>query len=155
MLNSSYNDYFGRSKSFFNKYYIDYCLKEITNTINLTENENKIIKKAKYKYYTLIGLNSLIFIYTSRRIYNKGILELYSGKWVFNIRDGFLFSVVFSLGFMVFLYREAHKLYYNDVKYIIKKYKFIDEQKYLDAEINFKIAEKFKHKLNQIEQGKF
>jgi hypothetical protein len=153
MFNSTYNDYFGRSKSYFNKYYIDYCLKEISKTKKFTENEAQIIKKGKYKYYTLIGINFLIFIYTSKRIYTKGILELYSGQWAFNIRDGFLFSVLFSLGAMVYLYKEAHRLYYNDVKYIIKKYKYIDQQQFLDAEINLKIAERFKGKLEQIERG--
>ncbi len=153
MLNGTHNDYFGRKKSVFGKYYIDYCLKEITNSHKINEEELKIIKIAQIKYYTLIGLNFLIFLYTSKRIYKKGILELYLGEWVFNIRDGFIFSIGFSLGAMILIYRESQRTYYNDVKYIIKKYKFVNSKQYADAAINSKIAEMYKDKLEEIERG--
>ena len=118
MVFGKYNDYFGRNKSYFNKSYIDYCLKEIECNNNLNEEEISIINGAKLKYNFFISVNLCIFIYTTKQIYTKGLQKLYDKSRIFRFRDSFYFQTGFSIILMFLIYKEAQKTYYNDVKYL-------------------------------------
>ena len=126
----------------------------LLSKIILVTKEENIIKTAKLKFYSLYFTNFLIFIFSARRIYKKGKIEIYITNDNMRIREGYLFTTLFSSCLMIYIYRMSHKIYYNDTKYIIKKYCFVNEDQYKNAYINNKIAEMFKDKLNLIEQEK-
>ena len=149
----NYNNYFGSKNSLFGKYYIDYCINEISKTNKFTEEESKIISKAKVKYYFINCINFFIFLYTTRVIYKKGWLQIYAGDNILNLRDFFLIRLTFSMGAMIYIYKESQRFYYNDVKYIIKKYKHLTPQQYKEAMINSKIAEVYKDQIELIEKN--
>jgi hypothetical protein len=152
MINSNYNDYFGRTKSVFNKSYIDYLLLEIKKVNKLTEDENKLIAKAKFKYRLFICLNFFIFIITCKKIRKCGLKEL-RGKEAILLNESFWFINLVSLTMMYLIYRESQRTYYNDVKYLIKKYKSLKYEQFTQAKINFKIAEVYKSELLEIEKS--
>jgi hypothetical protein len=153
MINSNYNDYFGRSKSVFNKSYIDYLLLEIKKVNELTETENRLLEKAKFKYRLHIGLNFFIFILTCNKI-KKSCLKQILGNDLVLLHERFWFINIVSITIMYFIYRESQRNYYNDVKYLIKKYKGLKYEQYSQAKINNTIAEVYKNELKEIENSK-
>ena len=146
---STHSDYFGRKKSFFNKSYIDYCLKEISSSKKLTHHEKEILKKAKLKYSGFLCINFILFFYTCRRIYTKGLQEFKLDYKHQKTINSFTFNTVFSILCMLVIYRQAQISYYNDLKYLIKKYNKVSQEQYNEAELNKKIYELYESDLGK------
>jgi hypothetical protein len=125
---------------------------EIKKVNKLTEDENKLIEKAKFKYRLFIGLNFFIFIITCKKIRKCGLKEL-RGQEAILLNESFWFINLVSLTMMYLIYRESQRTYYNDVKYLVKKYKALNYEQYTQAKINFKIAEVYKSELLEIEKS--
>jgi hypothetical protein len=149
LFNSNHSDYFGRKKSFFNKSYIDYCLKEIIANNKLKEEEIKIVKNANSKYKGFLCINLFLFFCTCRRIYKKGLYEFRIDKAEHRIINNFYFNSILSIFLMMLVYKQAQMSYYNDLKYLIMKYKNIKKEQYYDAELNKKIYDIYEKELTE------
>lgn len=123
--------YFGKPDAIFGKYFIDYCIVDIRKKHKLKNEEEKMIKNANIKYYTIWGANILIAIYNGRQIYRYGLKEM-------NMKDISVFKTFsmylpFSICLFVYTAHYAYNCYYNDLKYLIKKYSSLEPNLYYDS----------------------
>jgi hypothetical protein len=115
MLNYFYRIYFGDINAFMNSYYIDYLIKDIRRFNKLTPEEEKLIRKAKIKLYSVCFLNFCFFLYSIRRLYNLSMIHQAHHLTISA-------HICASLVAISLMYYMGQRLYYNDMKYLILMY---------------------------------
>jgi hypothetical protein len=138
---------FGDLKTNLNKSYIDYFINEITKHNKLSEEENKLIKHAKIKYSLFCALNCFYLLYSSKRLYKKGLSINYASSSNHDL-GVYSYTIIFNILVMTSIYFLAQNIYYNDLKYLIRKYSFIDENKYKEAKRNRMIMQEYQKQNN-------
>lgn len=142
MINKTkYIGHFGDKESFFNSFYINYYLNEINKYYNLKDDEKRMIKHAKVKYYTINVGNFLFFLYSLRKIYKRGKRINYTH--IASTREAFIFATYIAV--IVGVYFTAQMCYYNDLKYLIKKYSYINKERFEDALLSRDIIKKYNY----------
>jgi hypothetical protein len=138
---------FGKSDSYFNKRYIDYLITQISSKHKLSDEENNLISNARRKFYFISFIKYGIVGILISIVYRRGKL-INSLNLDMNISDkliDFPFAVKFiSLCFGVYYMNYlSHKVYYNDLKYLIKLHSSIEPKQFYNSIINKQIMEKY------------
>lgn len=131
--------FFGNKSEYFSKAYIDYLLKGITIRHQFSQEEKHIITMADRKYKIIQALKwSCVYIF-GYYVYKKGKL-IHLNMNSFHDLHLFLHPILFRsalfVGVIYYLNTIAHKVYYSDLIYLIKKYSVVDESEYNRASMN-------------------
>jgi len=128
--------FFNSLDSKYPKDYIDYLIKNIKTNKDLPNEELKLIRNTKIKYYSLVLFNIPFFLFRIKRFYNYN--KMYNLKKQQSIN--FVLTTLIPMLMMVVL---ADKIYYRDLKYLIIKYSSITLDNYENTKLNRLIIENY------------
>jgi hypothetical protein len=140
-MNKASQPYISDSDFNGSSYWMNYHIKVIRRKHVLTQEENSLILKSRFKYLLISGLGAIGFLITMKYFYKHSLrIDYFSNNNTFTETLGYC---GLGLGSLLMGYRLAERSYCNNLKFLIMKYGEIQEDQYREFMENKSILKSF------------
>jgi hypothetical protein len=140
-MNKASQPYISNSDFNGSSYWMNYHIKVIRRKHVLTQEENSLILKSRFKYILISGLGAIGFLITMKYYYKYSLRIDYFSYKSTSIET--LCYYAFGLSSLLISYRFAERSYCNNLKFLVMKYGEIEEDKYKEFMENKSILKSF------------